>query len=445
MKKLKIIAIILCLATVIGLCIACSGDKKDDGKNDDKNAYQFPEDGILTPLENGKAPFAPDGKNPSFVGNKLLVFFDFYNENAGLDLADNTEISYKVKGSDGKVKEGKTKLDTTVKSIKNDYGYVGVCFDPGMTFDIYKSASFSISFNDKSGKTFYVNDQKIIKGISYYGVEQKDYDKYLGEFVKTTITTNTIKQEGTINGNKYYFNIDLSDWSRETKANQIVMISRLFWQVYPAMYERFGADVNSPKIINMTIDSKSDTLASVAGGNKMHLRNDWLGNNPTDYDCLTHELGHVIQNSWNRSYCEFNECVELFAEYSRYVYAFDDGAINDDHWSLPTVSSESTRKTSKRFFVWLDYTYSTKEVDIIKRYVTFACNDVYKTADWETKAWPEILKGTELEGKTIDEVWEMYKNSQFAILSTKATSTGTSPLLQKYSDVRTKLKTLHVQ
>ena len=169
MKKLKIIAIILCLATVLGLCIACSGDKKDDGKKDDKNAYQFPEDGILTPLENGKAPFAPDGKNPSFVGNKLLVFFDFYNENAGLDLADNTEISYKVKGSDGKVKEGKTKLDTSVKSIKNDYGYVGVCFDPGMTFDIYKSASFSISFNDKSGKTFYVNDQKIVKGMVLLG------------------------------------------------------------------------------------------------------------------------------------------------------------------------------------------------------------------------------------------------------------------------------------
>ena len=91
--------------------------------------------------------------------------------------------------------------------------------------------------------------------------------------------------------------------------------------------------------------------------------------------------------------------------------------------------------------MWLDYTYSTPENDIMKKYVTFVCNDVYKTADWDTKAWPEIFKGTALEGKTIDEVWNMYKDSQFATLSTKSSNGNPSPLLAKY-DVRAKLKAL---
>ena len=54
------------------------------------------------------------------------------------------------------------------------------------------------------------------------------------------------------------------------------------------------------------------------------------------------------------------------------------------------------------------------------------------------EAWAEIFKGSALEGRDIEDVWNEYKQSEFASLSTHAEN-GTSPLLEKY-DVRGRVK-----
>lgn len=441
MKNIKILSVLaLMLLAVTLLFTSCSSDKKGDDQsdnNDDAPKYEFPEDGVLTPLANGLAPLTTDGRNPSLTEeDKFVVFFDFAFEEAGLDLDENTEITYTARKTTGKSSEGVAKLDTSLNKIKNEHGYIGICIDIGLNFNMYDQATVAISFKDKSGKQFSAGNMSVHEGLYSAGFSAAKFDTYLKDTVKTVVGRDTIKQTGTINGNKYTFTIDLTKWARKTSVNQIVTCSRLFWECYPRMYERFSSVSKCSKVITFAVENEGYGIAT-ATPTRVHLHDDWLANNPTDYDCLTHEFGHVAQNAWTRGYLEYDADIELFAEYCRYVYAFKNGMYNDDHWTLATATNETNREKSKRFLVWLDYTYSTKDNDVLLKYFTACNNNQYKQADWD-KAWAEIFKGTPLEGKTIDEAFAIYKSSDFGRLSTKV-SNGVVPLLQKY-DVREKVK-----
>ena len=438
MKKFKIVlALVLVVMAVAMMFTACAKKNDDKGGNGkDKSTYQFPEDGVLKPLANGSAPMTTDGKNPSLMDDKFVVFFDFAFEEAGLDLDKNTEISFKAKKTGASLVEGKAKLDTTVKKIQNDYGYIGVCLDLGLDFEMYDQATVSLSFKDKNGKEFSINSLTVYEGLYSVGLSSSKFDSYLGDFVETTVGKNSIKQVGTVNGQKFSLTIDLSKWAQKTSVNQIVTCSRLFWECYPRMYARFSKVSKCNSVITLAIENEGYAIAT-ATPTRVHLHDEWLAKNPSDYDCLTHEFGHVAQNAWTRGYLEYDADIELFAEYCRYVYAFKNGMYNDDHWTLATPDKEGTREKSKRFLVWLDYTYSTEENDILLKYFTACNNNQYKQANWD-KAWADIFKGSPLEGKTIDEVFEMYRTSEFAKLSTK-NSGGKVPLLEKYN-VREKVK-----
>ena len=439
MKKIRVIfALLVAVLALTMVFTSCAKDKDGAGDGDDKDkpTYQFPEDGVLKPLANGQAPKTTNGKNPSLVDDKFVVFFDFAFDNVGLDLDKNTEISFSAKKTGESLVEGTAKLDTTVTKIKNDYGYIGVCVDLGLEFDMYDQASVSLSFKDKSGKQFSVEHMTVYEGLYSVGVSQSKFDSYLGDFVETSVGKSSIKQVGTVNGQKYTLTIDLSKWAQKTSVNQIVTCSRLFWECYPRMYERFSAVSKCNTILTLAIENEGYAVAT-ATPTRVHLHDEWLSKNPNDYDCLTHEFGHVAQNAWKRGYLEYDADIELFAEYCRYVYAFKNGMYNDDHWTLATPDKEGTREKSKRFLVWLDYTYSTEDNDVLLKYFAACKSNKYKQADWD-KAWAEIFKGTPLEGKNIDEVFDIYKTSEFAKLSTKR-SNGKVPLLEKY-DVREKVK-----
>ncbi len=442
MTKFKVfLALLVSLLAITLVFTACSSKKEEDESKKDESTYQFPEDGVLKPLVNGKAPNTTDGRNPSLMGDKFVVFFDFAFENAGLDLDENTEISYKAKKLGEASIEGVSKLDTSVEKIKNDYGYIGVCLDIGMDFELYDQASVQLSFKDKSGKEFTVRSMTVFKGLYSVGFSQAKFDTHLGEFVTTSVGKSSIKQTGTVNGQKYSLTIDLSGWAQRTSVNQIITCSRLFWECYPRMYERFGAASKANKDITLAVENTGYEVAS-ATPTRVHLHDGWLQGHPTDFDCLTHEFGHVVQNAWKRGYLEYDADIELFAEYCRYVYAFQNGLYNDDHWSLATPDKESTREKAKRFLVWLDYTYSTEDNDVLLKYFTACKSQQYPTAKWD-QAWQVIFAGTDLEGKTIDQVWAIYAASDFARLSTK-NSNGRVPLLEKYN-VREKVKMFEFQ
>ena len=130
------------------------------------------------------------------------------------------------------------------------------------------------------------------------------------------------------------------------------------------------------------------------------------------------------------------EFIGFFADYCRFVYAYNDGKFNDKNWTLHTVDGENTRESSVRFLVWLDYFYSTEDNDLLLKYFTACRGKKYPAAKWSS-AWQYIFAGSDLEGKGIEEVWAMYEQSEFAKLSAKSILQD-SPLTKKY-DVREKL------
>lgn len=440
MKRISLLSLIVALIALLTLLSSCGGQTgKTDPPSPSPSAppseetseekYEFPENGVLALMGDGHVEGVIDGKNPSLDGTKLVVVFTFAKEKAGLDLEEATPIHYTFRKSDGSVVEGQAPLDSSVDAIKNDYGYVGVCFDMGFSIDLYDKVSFDLAFKDKSGKEFYVKQKSIFNGISYYGLDAATFDKEFGGKVTTMVAKNLIRQTATVNGTDFTFTIGLDKWAQRTSPEQIVTLSKLFWECYPRMHARFGKAGESPTSVQLNVENEGYEIAS-ASGNSVHLYDGWLADHQTDYDCITHELAHVIQNGWEGEKCEFSGFIERFADACRYIYAFDKGKYNDECWELQTIGNENTRETSVRFLVWMDYTYSTDEVDLLLNFFTVCRGGEYPSAKWKD-AWLEIVKGSALEGKDIEEIWQEYEGSEFAKLSSKGRK-GTSQLLNKY-------------
>lgn len=255
-----------------------------------------------------------------------------------------------------------------------------------------------------------------------------------------------IIQKATIHDVKFSLSIGLSKWAKLTTPEQIANCAQLFWYCYPQMYFRLHND-GSPTSLALNFENEGYEVAS-CGGNQVHIHDNWLHEHPTDYDCLTHEFAHAIQGGWygafSPSYGEDTYMIERFADYCRYVYAYNVGYYNDRGWELQTVRSEDTYWKSVRFWVWIDYTYSTDSIDIMQRinyYVQKGGKEAIRT-NWETSGpmWDKVFKGTGAEGKTIDELFSLYKADEFSKLDAlSAKLGGKSRLLNKF-DIRTTIK-----
>ena len=256
--------------------------------------------------------------------------------------------------------------------------------------------------------------------------------------ISVEINGDIITEQGSINGQSYSLTIDLTKWEQNTTPEDIVGLSRLFWQSYPKMYERFSDITFAPADVTLAIENEGYEIAD-AGEDRIHLHDMWLAQNPDDYDCITHELGHIAQQGvyWNDDCLEYSGYTELFADLCRMEYPLDNGIYNDSVWTLQDISVQDSRESSVRFLVWLDHFYSTTDTDIIRNFCTVCYEQHYTADDWQS-AWAEIFSGTKLEGLTIDEVWDMYASSEFAYLSSNAQQGEKSPLLQEY-DIRAKL------
>lgn len=254
--------------------------------------------------------------------------------------------------------------------------------------------------------------------------------------IQTFIHSDFINQTGTVDGVDYYLTIDLSKWDENTSPEQIVTLSSLFWYAYPKMYRRFNDISDAPTNVTLAIENEGYGIAE-AGGDHVHLHDMWLNENPDDYDCITHELAHIIQSSgWGADYLEDPYYVELFADLCRYEYAFNSGTYNDSHWTLEDAYTKDSHTDSIRFFVWLDYTYSNGGKDVLRDFFRICHDESFSADDWDS-AWQQIFDGTPLAGLSVDEVWDMFLDSDFAYLSTESMPGSKSELLEKY-DVRTK-------
>jgi len=262
------------------------------------------------------------------------------------------------------------------------------------------------------------------------------------ENMEVTVKNNkkNIKQVAYVNGNVYSLSINLNKWAKHTTVNQIIECTKIFWYCYPKMYERF-AIANTPRDVKFIVQNEGYEVA-YAAGDSVYIHDQWLERNQHDFDCLTHEFSHVIQNGWSDEYVPTygndTYMIERFADYCRFVYAFNMGYYNNREWELQTKYGEDSYVSSVRFWVWLDYNYSTKNIDIMKR-IFQAIGYEYdwaRTKDWRNggKAWKNVFKGTAIANKTLGQLWEMYASSDFSILSSKTDIFGAqSPLEIKYN------------
>ena len=267
-------------------------------------------------------------------------------------------------------------------------------------------------------------------------ITSKMFESKLSNVV-VEVSDTEIWEYGTVDGTEVSFTIELYNWEGYTTPEDMVNLSRLFWQSYPKMYRRFSDLTFAPTAVTLAIENEGYEIAE-SGYDYIHLHDMWLYNNPGDYDCITHELGHIAQDgvSWNDAYLEYSSLTELFVDCLRYEYALDDGLYNDKVWVLHNVNSEFARGQSVRFLVWLDYMYSSEDKDLLRSICYYSINDFYTSTNW-SQAWTQIFSGTDLEGKTIDEVWAMYAASDFAFLSSYSDNGQPSELISKY-DIRTK-------
>lgn len=289
---------------------------------------------------------------------------------------------------------------------------------------IYNTDSDQWCFVDKTGKL--VLNEKMIKT----------------DGVTITFSNSSLIQTKTVNGVEFKLDFNLANWEQRTSADQLNTLFDLFWNCYPKMYARFSSATHCPtevkvfinQDVKLKINGVIKNCSAYASGNSITIDDAHLSNNKTDFDFFTHELGHVINNAFDdvNNYVD-RDYVERFADYCRYVYAYNGGYYNDSNWTLATCTYETARENSNRFLVWLDYRFSWNEKDIIYSFLSTWCGRKYVAAEWD-KAWAEIFENTELEGKTIDEVWKMYLSDPFSKSGARVYSYGSkSDLISDYN------------
>ena len=268
--------------------------------------------------------------------------------------------------------------------------------------------------------------------MDYMGLDASAFSELAAKGITATVNENEKKVvlTGRVGSVDYTHTIDLANWSGLITAEQVVECANLFFDVYPKMYDRFHDAGGCPATLTVTIDPDVYSPAAT-GGNHCWVNEQYLSDHPNDFDCLTHEYAHTIQNGWDGNYCEVSGYIEQFADAARYLYATDSGRKNDTGWNIGPEDSSSTRTASTRFLLWLDYAYSTPGNDLLVKFFTACKNKQYRANKW-SQAWTYIFQGSGLAGKTADQAWQEYLASDFATLSTKAVY-GVSPLEAKYN------------
>ena len=376
-------------------------------------------------------------RSPTLVRDgKIALLFDGTSAETGLNIDGSTEITYRITTSSGSlIQSGKAATDlTTFPELQCGSGLLGVSVPCDHAFARNERLYINLSFKDKNGASFSLTGGEIYYGLQYFGITDYLFD-FTDENISTRMSKTAVTQTAKINGVTFTLVINLSKWAGNTKPSQIVTCAHLFWYCYPRMYFRFGQSVGASRSVTLAIENEGYGIAST-GGSQVHIHDQWLADNKNDYDCLTHEFAHVIQNGWDGNYCEYSGYIERFADYCRFVYAYNDGYYNDLDWEMQTSRSESTLETSVRLLAWLDYNYSTPEIDIVYRWYRACYDKRYRADNWDA-AWAEITAGTPVEGLNGQSLLAMYKrDTSFATLSTKSKTLGGTSSLNNMYNVR---------
>ncbi len=174
-----------------------------------------------------------------------------------------------------------------------------------------------------------------------------------------------------------------------TDAAVTERILTIFREQYEKMAEKYNP--NAPRTVMCTVDPGYDGVA-YASGNKITVSAAWLQNNPSDADCVTHELFHVVQG-----YPTYDPVwlVEGLADYARGEF----GMYNDlSHWGFPGFDAgqhyTNSYTVTARFLAWC---VKYVNPDLVVRLDSLFRQNRYTPSVWE-----------EMTGATIDDLWTEY-------------------------------------
>jgi hypothetical protein len=168
----------------------------------------------------------------------------------------------------------------------------------------------------------------------------------------------------------------------------------LYFKVYPQLVKDFNPEAT--RVVKVKIDTAYDGVAYASRG-QIVISSHWLAKNPGDIDVLTHELMHIVQAYPGRSGPGW--LVEGIADYVRYKYGIAHEAAG---WQLPALKEDhhytSSYRVTARFIAWVEETQSPGIVKLLDQALR---NRQYKVQIWE-----------EQTGKSLDDLWQDYKNTQ---------------------------------
>lgn len=132
-----------------------------------------------------------------------------------------------------------------------------------------------------------------------------------------------------------------------------------------------------------------------ASGPRIVLDAGWFAANPGDLGCFIHEMTHIVQ-AYRNTPRNAGWLVEGIADYVRHRI----GA--DDRWSIPTQYREGMDYTrgygeATAFLVWIEDSYDPELV--------VKLNEALKRGTYKDALFEEYT------GKTIEELWEEYKET----------------------------------
>jgi hypothetical protein len=177
---------------------------------------------------------------------------------------------------------------------------------------------------------------------------------------------------------------------------------KTFFTVYPPLVERFNKE--SLRRVVFIIDKAYDGIA-VAFNGWVVFNPKWFAGNPKDFDVVTHEVMHIVQNYGNNNVPGW--VTEGIADLVRYRYGINNAEAN---WSVPDLQPDhhytSSYSVTARFFAWLE---ERKDPLIIDK-----LNMAAHTGKYHDNIWVELTE------RTIDQLWEEYKSMPELVSQDKA-------------------------
>ncbi len=172
-----------------------------------------------------------------------------------------------------------------------------------------------------------------------------------------------------------------------------------------ADYFNYGIMYN----IVYTIDNDTGVAYQTSGRNSMEkkiaMNAQYFKTNRSDIGALTHELTHSVQCYKDAKYGATpsaeggNWVCEGMTDWSRYM--FDSGSFSLPSYSSSQSYTDSYRVTA-RFFIWVN---ENVESTFIEQF-----NEALKCEAYSSRIFVKIT------GKTIDELWQMYADSDHKIV-----------------------------